>query len=182
MADSGDGVNSTSSGKETRNMLADGPVTDPASSMKVNRAGLQPNLKSRTVSYAPCYVRANRRAVCHDCRICRRSHDKSIGERSQNARLTSPSTILPATSVSRPAEMKSFDVRPFFSLLFTLVSSHFSFVLSLCLLSPTSVCLCQSLYQLLTCVSFVSPNPLKSCDHMWLLRNWTHGTNCHVVH
>lgn len=36
MADSGDGVNSTSSGKEARGTIADGPVTDPASSMKVN--------------------------------------------------------------------------------------------------------------------------------------------------
>lgn len=75
MADSGDGVNSTSSGKETRGTLADGPVTDPASSMKVNRAGLRSNLKSRAVPRAPSDVRANLTAVCHGCRICRRSHD-----------------------------------------------------------------------------------------------------------
>ncbi|KYQ54931.1 Putative adenosylhomocysteinase 3 [Trachymyrmex zeteki] len=34
MADSGDGVNSTSSGKEARGTISDGPITDPASSMK----------------------------------------------------------------------------------------------------------------------------------------------------
>lgn len=37
MADSGDAVNSTSSGKEARNTVIDGPVTDPASNTKVNQ-------------------------------------------------------------------------------------------------------------------------------------------------
>ena len=36
MADSGDAVNSSSSGKDARNTVTDGPVTDPASSSKVN--------------------------------------------------------------------------------------------------------------------------------------------------
>ena len=76
MADSVDGVNSTSSGKEARGTLSDGPVTDPASSMKVNRAGLQPNLKSCAVPHAPSDVRVNLTAVCRNCRICRRSHDR----------------------------------------------------------------------------------------------------------
>lgn len=75
MADSGDGVNSTSSGKETRGTIADGPITDPASSMKVNQAELQSNLKSRAVPRAPSDVRVNLTAVCDDRRICRRSHD-----------------------------------------------------------------------------------------------------------
>lgn len=36
MADSADAVNSTPSGKEPRNAVTDGPVTDPASNNKVN--------------------------------------------------------------------------------------------------------------------------------------------------
>lgn len=75
MADSGDGVNSTSSGKEARGTISDGPITDPASSMKVNRAGLQSNLKSRVVPRAPSDVRVNLTVVCHNCHICRRPHD-----------------------------------------------------------------------------------------------------------
>lgn len=35
MADSGDGPNTASSGKEGRNTVTDGPVTDPAVSSKV---------------------------------------------------------------------------------------------------------------------------------------------------
>lgn len=42
MADSGDAVNSTSSGKEARNTVTDGPVTDPASNNKVNLKILSP--------------------------------------------------------------------------------------------------------------------------------------------
>lgn len=109
MADSGDGVTSTSSGKEARGTIADGPITDPASSMKVNRAGLRSNLKPRAVPRAPSDVRANLTALCHDCRICRRSHDgDSIGERGLNARSTSPSTVLPASTRRSSCRYENF--------------------------------------------------------------------------
>lgn len=154
MADSGDGVNSTSSGKEARGTIADGPITDPASSMKVNQAELWSNLKSPAVRRALSDVRANLTTVCHDCRICRRSHE-SIGERGQNARTTSPSAILPASSVARPAETKSFDVRLFLSLVFTLVSLYFSFIFSQCLSLPLYLLPLPSVSViLLTCVFF----------------------------
>lgn len=35
MADNGDGANATSSGKDIRNAVTDGPVTDPAAAIKV---------------------------------------------------------------------------------------------------------------------------------------------------
>ncbi|TGZ57479.1 Adenosylhomocysteinase [Temnothorax longispinosus] len=110
MADSGDGANSTSSGKDARGTLADGPVTDPASSVKVNRAGLQSNLKSWAVPRAPGDVRANLTAV-YDTTVVFAAvlTTESIGERGQNARPTSPSTAPPAPCVALPAEMKSFD-------------------------------------------------------------------------
>lgn len=76
MADGGDGAIGTSSEKETRNMLSDGPVTDPASGTKVSRASSRYCSKNQTVlAYSVLNVRANVAVVCHGCHICRRSYD-----------------------------------------------------------------------------------------------------------
>lgn len=174
MADSGDGVTSTSSGKDTRGTIADGPVTDPASSMKVNRVKLQSNLKSRAVPRAPRNVCANLTAVCHDCRICRRSQDGA--EWDQNAHSTSPSTILSTSTVARPAETKTVDVR-FHFLSRIYVGLFIFFFRSQCLplffpflpLSVSVNLLAPHLY-----FFCLAQDSLESCDHMWLLCNIGH--------
>lgn len=106
MADSGDGVNSTSSRKEPRGMLTDGPVTDPASSMKVNQAGLRSNPKSRSIPCASCESFASIRQLYATTVVFAAvlTAELILANGDQNA------VFNVAGEEIRPAEMKSFDV------------------------------------------------------------------------